>query len=210
MYHDTEKILKPSIDVQKEVIDVQKKVKETIDEKQDEVIENLKKNQEDLNKYIETNLRAIAFKDELPEAITFKHELPEAKQEPSILNIDNNFNKTDRIILSNYKLSKPGDLTQMLPQKLSEEKIKAAELAKTIGRKKGQKNTSNEDKKSYDIELQTLKKYRGTIDDLLASLKCVSHTGTGLYTQKKRNAYKISQRDSMVVWSLIFQNCMEI
>ena len=191
MYDDTSEILKPSIEVQKEI-------KTSIDEKQDKVIEQLQKNQEDLaegiNKFTETNLRAIVLKDELPKAIELKDELPEEKLEPSILNIDNNFNKTDRIILNNYKLSKPGDLTQMLPQKLSEEKIKAAELAKTIERKKGQKNTSDEDKKSYDIELQTLKKYRGTIDDLLASLKYVSHTGTGLYTQKKRNAYKISQK----------------
>ena len=61
-----------------------------------------------------------------------------------------------------------------------------------IGRKKGQKKTSSEDKQSYDIELQTMKKYRGTINDLIASFKYKS--GKGIYTQKKRNAYKISQK----------------
>ena len=70
---------------------------------------------------------------------------------------------------------------------------KSVEVAQTIGRKKRQKKTSSEDKKSYDIELQTQKKYRGTITDLLASFKYKSHTGQGIYTQKKRNAYKISQ-----------------
>ena len=177
MYDDTAEILKPSIESQKEI-------KKSIDEKQDKVIEQLQKNQEDLaegiNKFTETNLRAIAFKDELPKAITFKDELPEAKREPSILDIDNNFNKTDRIILNNYKLSKPGDLTQMLPQKLSEEKIKAAELAKTIGRKKGQKNTSDEDKKSYDIELQTLSP--GTVTCILLCLHvCYASTVTAAF-----------------------------
>ena len=43
-------------------------------------------------------------------------------------------------------------------------------------------------------ELQTLKKYRGTIDDIMASFKYKSHIGKGIYTQKKRNAYKISQK----------------
>ena len=44
------------------------------------------------------------------------------------------------------------------------------------------------------MELQTLKKYRVTIDDIMASFKYKSHTGKGIYTQKKRNAYKISQK----------------
>ena len=78
-------------------------------------------------------------------------------------------------------------------QKLLEERKKSVEIAQTIGRKKGQKKTSSEDKKSYDIELQTLKKYRGTITYLLPSFKYKSHTGEGIYTLKKRNAYKISQ-----------------
>ena len=80
-------------------------------------------------------------------------------------------------------------------QKLLEEKKKSADLAKKIGGKKGQKKTSQEDEKSYDIELQTLKKYRETITDLLASFKYIPipQTGDGIYTRKKRNAYKISQ-----------------
>ena len=93
---------------------------------------------------------------------------------------------------------KPKDLTQVPPQRLSEERQKAVEIAKAIGRKKGQKKTSAYDKKSYDIELQTLRKYRGTITDLLSSLKYKpqpqQQSASGIYTQKKRNAYKISQR----------------
>ena len=47
-------------------------------------------------------------------------------------------------------------------------------------------------KKSYDIELKTLKKYRESIQDLKASLKYVKK-GEGIkYTQPKRNGYKIS------------------
>ena len=53
IYDDTAEVFKPSIDVQKEVLDVQKGVKETIDEKQSKIIEELKNNQEKLVKAIE-------------------------------------------------------------------------------------------------------------------------------------------------------------
>ena len=75
-----------------------------------------------------------------------------------------------------------------------EEREQSVEIAKSIGRKKGLKNISNEDKRYYDIELQTMKKYRETITDLLNSYKYLPKSGKGIYTQKKRNAYKISQR----------------
>ena len=149
MYDDTAEILKPSIEVQKEV-------KKTIDEKQDKIIEQLKENQKALEdgigNIVEANQRAIMFEEELPKAIEGPVE-PEI--EPLKLDIENNFTKTDRIILNNYKLVKPKDLTQIPMQKLLEEKKKSADLAKKIGGKKGQKKTSQEDKKSYDIELQT-------------------------------------------------------
>ena len=194
MYRKTKEMLEPSFDFQENIEKDRKKEK---DERQDKLIEQLQENQkalaERMGKFAEANLRAITctFEEEIPKAI----EGPvESKRELSILDVDNNFSKTDKIILNNYKLLKPKDLTQMPPQKLSEERNKAAEIAQAIGRKKGQKKTSNEDKKSYDIELQTQKKYRGTITDLLASFKYISHTGEGIYTQKKRNAYKISQK----------------
>ena len=183
MYDDTAEILKPSIDVQK-----------NIDEKQDKVIKQLQENQkaltEGIDKISEANLRAITFEDELPKVIEAPHEI-----EPIKLDVENIFNKNDKTILNNYNLTKPKDLTQISPQKLVEEKEKSIEIAKMIGRKKGQKKTSAEDKQYYDTELQTLKKYRGTINDLLSSFKYKSQTtGKGIYTQKKRNAYKISQR----------------
>ena len=188
MYDETAEILKPSIEVQKEV-------KKTIDEKQDKMIEQLQENQKALadgiGNIVEANQRAITFEEELPKAI---EGLSEPEIGPLKLDIDNNFTKTDRTILNNYKLVKPKDLTQIPMQKLVEEKNKSAELAKKIGGKKSQKKTSQEDKKSYDIELKTLKKYRETITDLLTSFNYIPQTGEGIYTQKKRNAYKISQK----------------
>ena len=66
-----------------------------------------------------------------------------------------------------------------------EEREQSVEIAKSIGRKKGLKNISNEDKRYYDIELQTMKKYRETITDLLNSYKYLPKSGKGIYTQKK-------------------------
>ena len=192
MYDETAEIFKPSIEVQK-------KVKQTIDEKQDKIIEQLQENQKALadgiGNIVEANQRAIMFEEELPKAITFEGS-SEPKKEPLTFNIDNNFNKTDKIILNNNKLVKPKDLTQIPIQKLLEEKQKSVELAKKIGAKKSNKKTSQEDKKSYDIELNTLKKYRETITDLISSFKYIHipQTGEGIYTQKKRNAYKILQK----------------
>ena len=48
-------------------------------------------------------------------------------------------------------------------------------------------------KKSFDPELETLRKYRKTIQDVINSYKYKPKKGSGIYTQKKRNAYKVSQ-----------------
>ena len=188
MYDETAEIFKPSIDVQKEV-------KKTIDEKQDKIITQLQENQKALTDGIgniaEASQRAITFEEELPKSI----EGPvEPKRGPTILDVDNNFNQTDRIILNNYNLLKPSNLTQTSPQKLAEERQKSIQISRKIGGKKRQKKLSDDDKKSYDMELNTIKKYRGTIDDILASFKYIPQTASGIYTQKKRNAYKISRK----------------
>lgn len=51
-----------------------------------------------------------------------------------------------------------------------------------------------EDRISYDREINTLRKYRASIADILSSYKYVKKTGQGLYNQPKRNAYKIDQK----------------
>ena len=129
--------------------------------------------------------------EELPKAI----EGPvEPKRELSLLDVDNNFNKDDRIILNNYDLMKPANLTQVPPQNYWKREENIYKSLNKLEGKKRQKKISDEDKKSYDIELQTLKKYGETITDLLSSFKYKPQSASGIYTQKKRNAYKISQR----------------
>ena len=174
------------------LLDVEKSVKESIDKKQDELIEQLQRNQQaqtqGFDKVIDMNQRAILFDTELPKAIEDKE--TKEKEEPTILNIDNAFNKNDRIILSKHKLLLPNELTQISPNKLEDENKKAVQIAKTVGSNK--RFAAEKDKKSYNMELETLRKYRETIKDVMKSWKYKTK-GQGIYTQKKRNAYKISQ-----------------
>lgn len=113
---DVEEFFKPSIKAQEEV-------KKTIDKKQDELIEQLKENQqvlkEDFNNFLEANERSTIFEEELPKAIEGPSK---AGTENIILDVDNFFDDEDRTILNNYNLTKPKDLTQKSPQELLIEK----------------------------------------------------------------------------------------
>ena len=167
----------------KPIIDVQKSVQKSIDEKQDELIDQLQRNQQALTQAMESNQRAIIFDTELPKPIEGE------ERGPTILDIDNAFNRDDRIILKNNKLLPPKELTQVSLDRLNEERKKTIEINRYIGFNK--KHVSDEDKASYNMEQDTIRKYRNTIDDVIKSWKYKK--GSGIYTQKKRNAYKIDQ-----------------
>ena len=185
MYDDTAEILKPSIDVQKEV-------KKTIDEKQDKIIEQLQGNQKALEEGLEAYQRALIFKDELPGEIGDETKAIEHKITKGIaLDIEKNLTEDDKHIIDSYKLSKPKELLQKTKEELIEEKGKTAEISRSLGL---QKRWKKGDAKKIDERLYTIKKYRQLIQDLIISLKYESTTGKGMYTQKKRKAYKISQK----------------
>ena len=169
----------------KPIIDVQKSVQKSIDEKQDELIDQLQRNQQALTQVIDTNQKAIMFDTEFPK------EIEGMETGPTILNIDNVFNKNDRIILKNNELLQPKDLTQVSLNKLKEERVKAVDISKAIGRNK--RYASTEVRESFDKELDTLRKYRKSIDGVMNSWQYRTKKGSGIYTQKKRNAYKIDQ-----------------
>ena len=145
----------------------------------------MQRNQQAITQVIDTNQKAIMFDTEFPKEIEGK------ETGPTLLNIDNVFNKDDRIILKNNKLLQPKDLTQVSLNKLNEERVKSVEVSRAIGRNK--RYATDEVRASFDIELDTLRKYRKTIDDVINSWKYRTQKGSGIYTQKKRNAYKIDQ-----------------
>ena len=98
-----------------------------------------------------------------------KRRIEGKETEPTILDIDNFFDRDDRIILKNNRLLPPKDLTQVSLNKLKEERLKSVDIAKAIGRNK--RYASPDVRASYDVELDTLRKYRKTIDDVMNSWK---------------------------------------
>ena len=161
----------------KPIIDVQQSIQKRNDERQDELIDQLQRNQQALTQVIDANQKAIIFDTELPKAIEGD------ERGPTILDIDNAFNRDDRIILNNNQLLPPKDLTQVSLNKLQEERIKSVEIARAIGRNK--RFASPDVRASYDMELNTIKKYRKTIDDVINSWKYRPKKGSG-YIHRKR------------------------
>ena len=75
---------------------------------------------------------------------------------------------------------------------------KSGEINKGLGRKKAHLNTTKTARKrnkdeiaEYDEGIETIRKYRQTIGILEERRKTLK-VGKGIYTQKKRNAYKIN------------------
>ena len=75
---------------------------------------------------------------------------------------------------------------------------KSGEINKGLGRKKAHLNTTKTARKrnkdeiaEYDEGIETIRKYRQTIGILEEGRKTLK-VGKGIYTQKKRNAYKIN------------------
>ena len=185
MYDDTAEILKPSIEVQK-------KVKKTIDEKQDEVIKQLKDNQVNLIQSVDALSDAMSEQGSVSGMHSWVDDLPsdfnpldiigeedgeEDEEEPKSL-----FEGSDTEIIKNMVL------TQHYKPFQKNDDIKDR-MASTVG-KMNSKNAIN--KKIAKKELTALKKYHSAVKAARLGAK---KTGKGIrrYNQPKRNAYKISQ-----------------
>ena len=234
MYDYTEKLFKPSIKAQK---DIKKSIDDKQDElinqiqindelanmkqnqviaklqqnnnKQDEIITNIQENQKALTKglydIIEPYQREIIFRDELPKMIEDKGSDNEAdKVEPSTSKIksdlDIGFSNEEIMKLTKINLPPPSIilksyLDNTLNLNLFMKEI--GEKIKDLGRKKGTLNSKkslkqNQKEKILELsdDIKLLQKYKKRIDIIEEGAKTV---GKGIYTQKKRNAYKISQ-----------------
>ena len=183
------------------IIQAQKDMSTAMDKQQNKLINQLQNNQlaitQGLDNFINTTQNAIVYNQELPKLFNEgPQEIDPKETGPTIIKVENAFNKDDKIILNNHNLIKPSELFHTSPQKLDEERQKAAKIAQLIGSKKKnvmkKKDTKSiEDTKSYEMELDILKRYRTSIKDILASFKYI---GKGIYTQPKRNAYKITSQ----------------
>ena len=205
MYDDTTEILKPSIDAQKSV-------KESIDEKQDKVIKELQKNQQ----VLKSGLEDIAMMNALPALqgpiettklpIDYKPTMmddidgtPKDKSEYKS-DLDKAFTSNQIQKLTYYQLPPP---SQILKSHIAgsididEFDKEIGKQIKKLGSQKGSlsKNKTREKNKEKIDDLtgniKLLQKYRHRINVIEEGAKTI---GEGIYTQKKRNAYKISQR----------------
>ena len=169
----------------KPIIDVQQSIQKRNDERQDELIDQLQRNQQALTQVIDANQKAIIFDTELPKAIEGD------ERGPTIIDIDNAFSKEDRIILKQNQLLAPKDLTQVPLDRLQAERVKTIEINRAIGQLK--KHDLTEDQlKELNKNQDVIRKYRSTLDDITKAFTKYKK-GKGIYTQKKRNAYKIDQ-----------------
>ena len=220
MYDDTAELLKPSLDIQKEI-------KEQTDKKQDELIKQLKENQEKLVEAIEYNHnKAITLEGEKLPALDWDYDKGEgediiqleddddedededeevkpstSKKKPQILDLDKGITDNYKMLLDNKKFP--------LPSKILNEGLNPNELIKRVNTKIKQREKYIEEHstkkgkpfknlnkiklttyKRHEQELPYLKDYLVRLNHIKAAL---TYMGEGIYTQKKRNAYKISK-----------------
>ena len=221
MYDDTAEILKPSLDVQKEV-------KKTIDEKQDKLIKQLEKNQEKIVEAIEFDpKKAITFEGKkLPALDWVPHESEDevkdededegededededeevkpstSEKKPQYLNLDKGITVEYKNLLEDKGLPIPSEIFKKgsdpneLITKVNSKIKRNQDYIKEYSTKKGEPY-----KKLKKIQLSTYQRHKMELpylEDYLVRLNHIKaapkYMGEGIHTRKKRNAYKISQ-----------------
>ena len=167
------------------LLDVEKSVKESIDKKQDELIEQLQKNQ----KAITSGLDDLILYQQLPETSTQDTKLP-IDYKPDL---DKGFNTDEIITLTKYKLYPPSDVLKGVQNEELDFDVynrNVGKLIQNLGRQKGvlskSKKTRDSNEKQIDEltnEIKSVQKYRQRISVIPEGLKTL---GSGIYTQKKR------------------------
>ena len=206
MYDNTSEILKPSLDIQKEM-------KKTTDEKQDKIIKQLQENQKAITSGLE-DIVMMNSSTELPELKTTT-KLP-LDYEPKMMgnidgkpekksiyksDIDKGFENDEIQKLIGYNLAPPSQILKLHHEgsiNINDFNKGIGKKLKDLGRQKGSmsktkklRDINKEEIYDLDKDIKLLQKYRKRIGLVEEGVKTI---GEGIYTQKKRNAYKISQR----------------
>ena len=233
MYDDTSEILKPSIDVQKSVKKSIDETKNTIDEKQSKIIDQLLENQGEIIESIDympkkrimyNCLKSLEHKDEdededededddedeeiIKEIIKEDEDEDEedkpstSKKKTKIVDVDKNIDDEYKTFLYYKKLPIPSkiiekdmDLNKLISS--TKERINRSEnYIKENSTKTGDpftkmKSSTRTIYNRHKKNLPYLKDYYERLNNIKEGLK---YKGEGIYTQKKRNAYKISQK----------------
>lgn len=210
MYDDTAEILKPSIEIQKKVKETidekQNKLikklqenKETVDRKQDEVIRQLQENQIEFNNSISNMSETMSdimsqqgsvsgvksWLSDLPSEVTPMDIIEEEdSDEEGVEEVEKPRSLLDPCATEIIKKYGFDPTLQNIPSE--------NELKKLISSTTGKQNSKNA------IIKNLAKKESKALSDYLKLVKArklgITQKASGIYTQPKRNAYKISQR----------------
>ena len=199
--HGRQDIQEELSEVYKPIVKAQEDVKQKIDEKQDKMLEQLQKNQKALTSGLEDLLMLQQLPDVQPQTTKLPIDYKPAMMEPKFKsNIDTGFTTDEIQTLMKYNLYPPSDvLLAVKGKKLdwSNYDKKLGELIKKTGGIKGNlsKNKTMRDKNIDEIDIlthdiKTMQKYKKRIGLIPEGLQTLA--GKGIYTQPKRNAYKIT------------------
>ena len=210
MYDDTAEILKPSIEIQKKVKETidekQNKLikklqenKETVDRKQDEVIRQLQENQIEFNNSIsnmsETMSDIISQQGSVSGVKSWLSDLPSEVTPMDIIEEEDSDEEGVEEVEKPKSLLDPG-ATEIIKKYGFDPTLQNIpsenELKKLISSTTGKQNSKNA------IIKNLAKKESKALSDYLKLVKArklgITQKASGIYTQPKRNAYKISQR----------------
>lgn len=210
MYDDTAEILKPSIEIQKKVKETidekQNKLikklqenKETVDRKQDEVIRQLQENQIEFNNSIsnmsETMSDIMSQQGSVSGVKSWLSDLPSEVTPMDIIEEEDGDEEGVEEVEKPKSLLDPG-ATEIIKKygfdPTLQNILSENELKKLISSTTGKQNSKNA------IIKNLAKKESKALSDYLKLVKArklgITQKASGIYTQPKRNAYKISQR----------------
>lgn len=210
MYDDTAEILKPSIEIQKKVKETidekQNKLikklqenKETVDRKQDEVIRQLQENQIEFNNSIsnmsETMSDIMSQQGSVSGVKSWLSDLPSEVTPMDIIEEEDSDEEGVEEVEKPRSLLDPG-ATEIIKKYGFDPTLQNIpsenEFKKLISSTTGKQNSKNA------IIKNLAKKESKALSDYLKLVKArklgITQKASGIYTQPKRNAYKISQR----------------
>lgn len=210
MYDDTAEILKPSIEIQKKVKETidekQNKLikklqenKETVDRKQDEVIRQLQENQIEFNNSIsnmsETMSDIMSQQGSVSGVKSWLSDLPSEVTPMDIIEEEDSDEEGVEEVEKPKSLLDPG-ATEIIKKYGFDPTLQNIpsenEFKKLISSTTGKQNSKNA------IIKNLAKKESKALSDYLKLVKArklgITQKASGIYTQPKRNAYKISQR----------------
>ena len=126
---------------------------------------------------------------------------PSCEAPKMVADMNKGFTQEELAFIQNQELPLPADIflqTLKEPNYVKEVLAKSGEINRGLGRKKASLSTTKTNTKKnkdeiaeYDEEINIIKKYRQRIGILEEGAKTLK-AGKGIYTQEKRNAYKIN------------------